>query len=104
MEYDFRINRYNPNKNTLQGLCGQLGISTNANKSIQQESQAKFNKENILLTIGILNWIIVIATECADDYEGTLLFGVIMFPWFFYFIWYTPYMLIVKIRRFFRNN
>jgi hypothetical protein len=28
MEHDFKINRYNPNKVTLQGLCGQMGVST----------------------------------------------------------------------------
>jgi hypothetical protein len=95
MDTDFKNNRYNPNKNTLQKMYDQLEI---------QVDQSQSNRENILLAIGILNWIIVIATDAGEDYKGTLLPVIILFPWFFYFMWYTPYMLIVKIIRFFKNT
>lgn len=30
MEYDFKTNRYNPNKSTLKNMCEQMGISTSS--------------------------------------------------------------------------
>ena len=30
MEYDFKTNRYNPNKSTLKNMCEQMGVSTSA--------------------------------------------------------------------------
>jgi hypothetical protein len=33
MENEFKIKHYNPNKESLKGLCGQLGVSTTTNSS-----------------------------------------------------------------------
>ena len=60
-----------------------------------KETSDGTNTENILLLIGIVIWIIVIATDWGDDLEGSPLFLIVV-AWLFFFSWKTPYIIIKK--------
>lgn len=99
----------NSNKKQVNYLCfWETLSSTNKTSTKQidqrQESTTNSNKnENILLLIGIIFWIIMIATNFGGDLEGSPLF-LIAVVWGFYFSWNTPYIIIKKTIHILKNN
>lgn len=53
MEYEFRNNRYNSNRNTLQNMCQQVGISTNRTSNTSSNSGCMVVIA-VLIVLGIL--------------------------------------------------
>ena len=53
MEYEFRNNRYNSNRNTLQNMCQQVGISTNKTSNTSSNSGCMVVIA-VLIVLGIL--------------------------------------------------
>jgi hypothetical protein len=43
LENDFRIKRYNPNRETLKGLCEQIGVSTSTGRSTSTSTSTSTN-------------------------------------------------------------
>lgn len=50
MEYNFKQNRYIPNRNTLKNLCEQVGISTYESYSSKNSSRPPLSKETTIST------------------------------------------------------